>query len=117
MSDSARQETAKRLSPAYPFSLAFICLALTVYAQLTYVYRPVVLAGQVMSLTAAGKNAAIWFECISLGMATLSIYLGISAFHDQVRKRFTYSAIAYFLVLAVFLVIGVAAVLSEGEAC
>ena len=98
-------ETAKRLSPAYPLSLAFLCLALTVYAELEYVYMLGFPDGFVTEVGAAEEKLAHLFEGMSLAMGMWFIYLGIAAFSEPVAKHVMYSFIFYALVIGAVLAI------------
>ncbi len=100
-------QSAKRLSPAYPFSFAFCCFVFTVYAELSYVFMLGFPDHFVAELDAAEEKLAIWFERISLVMCVWFVYLGIAAFRNQVTMRVMYSTAFYFLVIGVVLAIDV----------
>ena len=98
-------ESAKRLSPIYPFVFALLCFALPVYVELTYVYMLGFPDGFVTELDRAREEMAAWFDRISLASGVWSIYLGIEALHEQVRKRFLSTAAFYLAVIAAALAI------------
>ena len=93
-------ESAKRLSPIYPFGFAFLCFALPIYVELTYVYMLGFPDGFVTELDSAEEKLAAGRRRESFALSVWSIYLGIEALHEQVRQRVLYTAVFYLIAIA-----------------
>ncbi len=107
MSDTALQPAARRLRPAYPFALALLGLALTVYTELQYVYMQGFPDGFVSELGAAERELALRFQLLSLPLFVWFMYLGLASFSIDTRKRVLFSAILYAAVIGAAIAIDV----------
>ena len=105
MQSDRADDGAKRLSPVYPFALAFLCLALVVYSELQYVYMQGFPDGFVSELGAAERELALRFQLISLFLFAWFMYLGVASISIDTRKRVLFTAVLYAAVIGAVIAI------------
>jgi len=105
MPSDRADNSAKRLSPAYPLALAFLCLALAAYAELQYVHQLGFPDGFVTELGAAERELALRFQLLSLLLLVWFLYLGLVSFGIDARRRVLYTAVLYAAAIGAFIAI------------
>lgn len=106
MPDSGTTHSAKRLSPAFPFGLALLCLALIVYTWERYVAMQGFPDGFVSDLGAAEAQLAGLFQLASFFTLLWCLFLGVASFSADTRKHVLLTAMFYAAVIGVCIAIG-----------
>jgi hypothetical protein len=99
MPDNGTTDSARRLSPAFPFGLALLCLALIVYTWDRYVAMQGFPDGFVSDLGAAEGQLASLFQLASFFTLLWCMFLGVASFSVNTRKHVLLTAVFYAAVI------------------
>jgi hypothetical protein len=104
-SDTVDADGARRISPAFPFALALLCLALILYTWVRYVDGLGFPDGFVSDLGAAEGRLAGLFQLVSFLTFLWCMFLGVASFGGGTRKHVVFTAVLYAAVTGACIVI------------